>query len=174
MDFLCEPCRSTYIHKVFSLKNHQRIASPSFKRVSEQVREKKSAVIFSLWKQSLVLLHKLKCLAIVSECVGVCLCVSKFHCCCRCCSQIQLVYGLNYAKNVLNHLSFSSLPSSSTSVLCAVLFGVVSSNQYFAVHACVQISMLKNLWALLHICTIYSYSRAQKERTSHTLQLSPS
>lgn len=104
--------------------------------------------------------------------VWVSVCVSKFCYCCCCCLQIQLVYGLNYAKNVLNHLSLSSLPSSSTSVLPAVLFGVVGSNQYFTVHVCVQISMLKNLWALLHICTIYSYSCAQKERTSHTLQLS--
>lgn len=101
-----------------------------------------------------------------------------------CCLQFQLVYGLNCTKNVfktvLNHLLLAISHSLSLSLLITLSFVrsftshsysirslvcVLCSNQYFTVHAYIQISMLKNLWALLHICTIYSYSCTLKEHT---------
>lgn len=106
--------------------------------------------------------------------------------------QIQLVYGLNYAKNAFKrrwsiaHLLFQAVYLShplpfahfwNLSFVRHLIHCVLLSNQYFTVHALQyapikNISMLKNLWASLHICSIYSYSGTHKKRAyiTHTLQ----
>lgn len=71
--------------------------------------------------------------------------------------QIQSVYCVNYAKNILSGNELFStfslrLPLCATS-LVLVFLSLLGSNQYF-----IYFSMLKNLWAMLHIYKIYSYS----------------
>lgn len=119
------------------------------------------------------MLHKLKCFAIVRLCVSVYLKIllllllftDSVGLRCKLCEKCS-------RNGIEPFLTFFATHFYSTR--CAAPVNVcVGSNQYFTVHAYIQISMLKNLWALLHICTIYSYSCTQKERASHTLQLSP-
>lgn len=99
------------------------------------------------WNTVFGLLHKLERFAIVSH-----LLLPE-----RCCLQIQSVYCVNYAKNILSGNELFStfplrLPLCATS-LVLVFLSLLGSNQYF-----IYFSMLKNLWAMLHICKIYSYS----------------